>query len=50
MAGYYKMTEQISVYEEAENYISSIPKFTGKNSMENTVRFLDYLGDRKSVV
>ena len=53
MAGYYKMTEQISVYEEAENYISSIPKFTGKNSMENTVRFLDYLGnpaqDRKII-
>ena len=47
------MTEQISVYEEAENYISSIPKFTGKNSMENTVRFLDYLGnpaqDRKII-
>ena len=44
MTGYNKMTEQISVYEEAENYISSIPKFTGKNSMEDTVRFLDHLG------
>lgn len=46
------MTEKVSVYEEAERYINSIPRFTGKNSMEDTVRFLEHLGspDRKSVV
>ena len=38
------MTEEISVYEEAECYINGIPRFTGKNSMEDTVRFLAHLG------
>ena len=38
------MTEKVSVYEEAERYINSIPRFTGKNSMEDTVRFLEHLG------
>ena len=39
-----RMTEKVSVYEEAERYINSIPRFTGKNSMEDTVRFLEHLG------
>lgn len=39
-----RMTEEVSVYEEAERYINSIPRFTGKNSMEDTVRFLEHLG------
>ncbi|MCR5254485.1 MAG: bifunctional folylpolyglutamate synthase/dihydrofolate synthase [Acetatifactor sp.] len=32
-------------YEEAVNYIMDIPKFAGKNTMEDTVRFLKLLGD-----
>lgn len=39
------MTGQINSYEKAEEYINSIPKFSDKNSMENTRRFLVHLGD-----
>ncbi|MDE6844862.1 MAG: bifunctional folylpolyglutamate synthase/dihydrofolate synthase [Lachnospiraceae bacterium] len=39
------MTEQIDTYEKAEEYINSIPKFSDKNSMENTRRFLAHLGN-----
>ncbi|MCM1121942.1 MAG: bifunctional folylpolyglutamate synthase/dihydrofolate synthase [Eubacterium sp.] len=39
------MTEQIDTYERAEEYINSIPKFSDKNSMENTRRFLEHLGN-----
>ena len=38
------MTEQIDNYGEAEAYINDIPKFTGKNSLEDTRRFLEHLG------
>ena len=33
------MIEQIHTYREAEEYISAIPKFSGKNSMEYTKLF-----------
>lgn len=39
------MIEQINTYEEAEDYINTIPKFTSKNSMEHTKRFLEHLGN-----
>ncbi len=39
------MTGQINDYKEAENYINGIPRFSGKNSMEDTVRFLAHLGN-----
>ena len=39
------MNERTCIYEEAERYINSIPKFTGKSSMEETVRFLKHLGN-----
>ena len=39
------MTEQIDTYERAEEYINSIPKFSDKNSMENTRKFLVHLGN-----
>ena len=38
------MAEQIDSYGKAEAYINDIPKFTGKNSLENTRRFLEHLG------
>ena len=34
------MMKQIDTYREAEAYINDIPKFSGKNSMEDTRRFL----------
>lgn len=37
--------EKIGSYEEAVAYINRIPKFTGKSSMEDTIRFLGCLGD-----
>ncbi len=39
------MTRQINSYEEAEAYINGIPKFTGKNSLEDTRLFLKHIGD-----
>lgn len=39
------MTRQINTYGKAEEYINSIPKFSDKNSMENTRRFLEHLGN-----
>ena len=39
------MKDIAGIYEEAERYINGIPKFTGKSSMEETVRFLSLLGD-----
>lgn len=39
------MMKQINTYREAEAYISDIPKFTGKNSMEDTRRFLEHMGN-----
>ncbi|MED9904050.1 MAG: Mur ligase family protein [Lachnospiraceae bacterium] len=41
--------EQINCYEEAVEYIFRIPKFTSKNTMEDTRAFLEKLGnpDRK---
>lgn len=35
---------EVQTYQEAVDYISSIPKFTGKNKMENTRLFLEHLG------
>ena len=32
-------------FEEAENYINAIPRFTSKNTMEDTKAFLHRLGD-----
>lgn len=37
--------EEIATFEEAENYINSTPRFTTKNSMEDTKAFLHKLGD-----
>ncbi len=37
--------DSINSYEEAEKYILDIPKFTSKNSMENTRKFLAHLGE-----
>ncbi len=39
------MDGQTDIYMEAECYINSIPKFTGKSSMEETIRFLEHLGN-----
>lgn len=39
------MKEKISAYREAEEYINNIPRFTGKNSMDNTRKFLAHLGN-----
>ena len=38
------MLEQITTYAAAEDYINSIPRFNGKNSMEDTRRFLAHMG------
>ena len=35
----------ITTFEEAVQYLYQIPRFTGKNSMEDTKRFLHRLGD-----
>lgn len=35
----------ITSFEEAENYINAIPRFTSKNTMEDTKAFLHRLGD-----
>ena len=39
------MSGQIGSYGEAEDYINSIPRFTGKNSIEDTRKFLEHLGN-----
>ncbi len=39
------MAKQIDTYREAERYINMIPRFTAKNSMEHTKRFLEHLGN-----
>lgn len=39
------MIGRINTYGEAEEYINSIPKFTGKSSMEDTREFLVHLGN-----
>ena len=39
------MTGHIDSYEKAEAYINGIPKFTGKNSLEDTRRFLEHMGN-----
>ena len=39
------MIRQTNTYGEAEDYINSIPKFTGKSSMEDTRKFLMHLGN-----
>ena len=48
-----KKIEEVETYEEAVDYIMSTPKFTTKNSMENTRCFLGHLGnpccDRKII-
>ena len=36
---------RITTFEEAENYINDLPRFTSKNSMEDTKAFLHRLGD-----
>lgn len=38
------MTEEFDSYEAAQEYINATPKFTRKNSMENTGNFLAHLG------
>jgi dihydrofolate synthase/folylpolyglutamate synthase len=40
-----RMTEPIRTYRKAEDYINGIVKFSGKNSMEHTKRFLAHLGN-----
>lgn len=37
--------QSITTFEEAERYISGIPRFTAKNTMEDTKSFLHRLGD-----
>ena len=37
--------KSITTFEEAENYINDLPRFTSKNSMEDTKAFLHRLGD-----
>ena len=37
--------QSIASFEEAENYINGIPRFTSKNTMEDTKAFLHRLGD-----
>ncbi|MBD5507869.1 MAG: bifunctional folylpolyglutamate synthase/dihydrofolate synthase, partial [Lachnospiraceae bacterium] len=46
------MKETFDIYGAAEEYINATPKFTSKNSMENTERFWKHLGypARKSKV
>ena len=39
------MTEQIDAYRKAEEYINDIPRFTGKNNVEDTRMFLKHLGN-----
>ena len=39
------MAESIDAYREAEDYINNIPRFTGKNNMEDTRMFLEHLGN-----
>ena len=39
------MTDHIDTYGKAEKYIKDIPKFTDKNSLENTRKFLEHLGN-----
>ena len=39
------MTGRIDTYREAENYINGIPRFSGKNSIEDTRIFLEHLGN-----
>ena len=39
------MAGHIDTYREAEDYINSIPKFTGKNSIEDTRKFLRHIGN-----
>ncbi len=39
------MTQTIDSYGAAQEYISATPKFTKKNSMENTGKFLAHLGN-----
>ena len=39
------MYKQVSTYGEAEEYINSIPRFTGKNSIEDTRKFLEHIGN-----
>ena len=39
------MYKRINTYGEAEEYINSIPRFTGKNSIEDTRAFLEHLGN-----
>ena len=39
------MSGQIVTYQEAEEYINGIPKFSGRNSIEDTRKFLEHLGN-----
>ena len=39
------MSGQTGTYREAEEYINSIPKFSGRNSIEDTQKFLEHLGN-----
>ena len=39
------MKQVITTYEQAVEYIMETPKFTTKNSMEDTVRFMERLGN-----
>lgn len=39
------MEEAVSTYKQAEEYLFGIPKFTGKNSLEDTELFLKRLGN-----
>ena len=39
------MSGQTGTYQEAEEYINSIPKFSGRNSIEDTRKFLEHLGN-----
>lgn len=40
--------QQITTYDQAVEYIMNIPKFTTKNTMEDTREFLHRLGDPDS--
>jgi len=37
--------QKITTFEQAEDYINNVPRFTAKNSMEDTKAFLHRLGD-----
>ena len=39
------MAGRIDTYREAENYINGIPRFSGKNNIEDTRIFLEHLGN-----